>query len=804
MPSPARRAWALGLWLALLAAALAVALQARYSSDMTAFLPRHPDAQERLLVEQIQHGALSRTVLLGIDGGTPAQRADTSRALAAALRSMPGFVGVLNGDADSRARDQQWLLAHRYVLSPAITPARFEAAGLRQAVAASITALSGSAGLALKHLLPSDPTGELAQTLATAGTTGASQAPASHEGVWATADGARALLVALLAADGTDIDAQAAALAAIQSAFRAASPGSALHLALAGGPVQAVYARATIRHEVQRLSMLGGLGVLAWLWLAYRSPRNVLIGLLPIATGVAAAMAVVALGFGTVYAITIGFGTTLMGEAMDYSIYYLTQARRGHAWQRGYWPAVRLGVATSVCGFTVLLLSSFPGLAQLGAYSLAGLLTAALVTRFILPALPAAPVAPGRLARLGAGMAMLYHALPRLRWPLAGLTLAALAMVLLTLSGHSRAPLWAEGLAGLNPAPRHLQMLDAELRQALGAPDPVHLVVATAPTADAALRTAEQAQQQLAGLLASGAITHLQNPAHWLPSAATQAARRAALPDEATLRARLPHALAGLPLRAERLEPFVQDVAQAREQPPLTASHLAGSSFHWMVQTLLLPHDGGWAALLPLTLPADAATRLRSAAAIRQALASAAPRLSAGASLHFLDVPAQTARMFGRYLDEALRLVTAGCLGIALLLAWALRRAATLARVLLPLAAAVAWVMAAHAALGVPMTLLHLVGLLLVVAVGSNYALFLVRHEGGTAPLAPLALANLTTITGFGVLAFSPVPVLHAVGATVAPGALLALLLAMAWRPMPPSHHASTNEKHAYGNTMLG
>jgi predicted exporter len=40
-----------------------------------------------------------------------------------------------------------------------------------------------------------------------------------------------------------------------------------------------------------------------------------------------------------------------------------------------------------------------------------------------------------------------------------------------------------------------------------------------------------------------------------------------------------------------------------------------------------------------------------------------------------------------------------------------------------------------------------------------------------------MVVATLTTAIGFGALAISSVPVLHAVGALVGPGAILALLL---------------------------
>jgi len=80
------------------------------------------------------------------------------------------------------------------------------------------------------------------------------------------------------------------------------------------------------------------------------------------------------------------------------------------------------------------------------------------------------------------------------------------------------------------------------------------------------------------------------------------------------------------------------------------------------------------------------------------------------------------------------------------------------------------------------LNLLHLIGMLLIVAVGSNYALFFdrgsrdARTESVPLTLASLVIANAATVVGFGVLSFSSVPILSALGSTVAPGAFLALL----------------------------
>lgn len=781
-PAAPRRRWpVLALWAGVLALCLAVLASSRYSTDMSAFLPRQADERQQLLIDQIRDGALSRMVLIGIDGGSAAQRADASRALAAALRRSDLFAGVVNGDEDSRERDQALLLQRRYLLSPAVTPEHFSVEGLHGAIGQSITELSGSAGMMLRTLLPRDPTGELLRTLD--GLSGNQPMAGDAEGVWSAADGQRALLIAMTRAAGTDTDAQERALAQIHAAFEASQAGADLRLRLSGAPVFSVDARSTIRSEVQRLSLIVSVAVSLLLLSVYRSWRNVLIGLLPVASGVVVAIAAVALGFEVVHAVTIGFGTTLMGEAIDYSVYYLLQSGDREAWRQRYWPTIRLGVITSVCGFGVLLFSSFPGLAQLGAYSVAGLLAAATTTRFVLPMLPTAPIPRARIKRLGGLVARVVGAARRLRWPAAALALGALLLVM-----TGRDALWAEGLAGLNPAPLHLQRLDAELRQDTGVPDLQHMVVVTAPTQDAALQAAEQIGQRLAPLVSAGTVAGFDSPARVLPSANTQTARRAALPAPDELRARLQQALAGLPLQAERLAPFVQDVTTAREQPLLTAEELNGTSFGFMLSTLLLPRAEGWSVLLPIHLPEGAADAQVSA--FRAALEPLLAAPVAGAQAFYLDLQAQTTSVFGRYLDEALGLAALGGGVIVLLLGLALRHPRRLLRVLLPLASAVLIVMAAHLLLGVRMTLLHLVGLLLIVAVGSNYALFFNQRVDEAKPgagmprhtaLASLALANLSTMIGFGALGFSQVPVLRAIGTTVGPGALLALLLAMAW-----------------------
>lgn len=798
-PSPvARRLHALQqravlVWLLVLVACGIAISRASFTADLSAFLPRSPSAGQQVLVDQLRDGIVSRLILVAIDGGDAATRAALSRRVAGTLRADPQFAAVNNGEAVNEARDRQFVFEHRYLLSPAVTPQRFSAAGLHQALGDSLDLLSSSAGLVAKDLLPRDPTGEVG-ALVDQLDSGAQ--PAIRDGVWASRDGARAVLVVQTAAAGSDTDAQARAIDAVRRAFAAATRAvpnaAACSLAMTGPGVFSVETRDTIRHDVERLSSASIVLIVALLLTLYRSPRTLALGLLPVLSGVAAGVAAVSVVFGTVHGLTLGFGTTLIGEAVDYSIYLFVQSAQAgsarpadatRAWLAAYWPTIRLGVLTSVCGFASMLFSGFPGLVQLGLYSIVGLTAAALVTRFVLPHLRGAHVAIRDVSRVGAVLARATDAAPRLRWPLAVLVVAAAATLVL-----HRDALWSRELAALSPVPARAQALDARLRADVGAPDVRDLVVIGAPTEQAALERAEQVAAQLQPLVERGTLAGFESPARYLPSNAAQRARQASLPDADTLAARMRDAVANQPieLKPGLFAPFIADVEAARHAPPITRADLRGTSMALAVDALLTERAGRWSAMLPLRAP-DAPHAVQPAPGLDTATIRAAVARAGVPDALFVDMKAEADRLYVDYVHEDIRLSLAGFAAIAVLLLVALRSPRRAARALAPLVAAVLVVTAGFALAGVPLTILHLVGMLLIVAVGSNYALFFCRRDDAQ-PVTPytlvsLLIANLATVAGFGLLALSHVPLLETFGLTVGPGAILALAFAAILAP---------------------
>ena len=757
------------LWLAFVLACSAVVATTRFTADMSAFLPAAPTAAQQLLVDQLRHGPVARLLLLALEGPpeTAGERARLSQELVERLRDAPGFASVTNGATPPDSGDQALLFEHRYLLGDAVEAGRFTPAGLREAIGHSLQELSSPLGMALKELLPRDPTGE---TLRLVERLEPAAMPDSADGAWSSADRTRALILVQLQEDGTELDAQQAALATVEGEFGVLreSLGSTARLQITGAARFAVESRSRIQADVERLSAIGTLLIVLLLGLVYRSPRLLLLGLVPVATGALASISAVSLVFGHVHGITLGFGIALIGEAIDYAIYVFIQGNHQRLWR-----TVRLGVLTSLIGFSTLLFSGFPGLAQLGLFAVTGVLTASVVTWGLLGPMfvhTSVPV-PAWLAR---GLPALIERLRRLRWLPAAAAAAAVAVALVV---ATQRPLQAPSLEALSPVSEASKSLDASLRSDLKAPDMRYVVAVTTTDPDRALAGANRAAQVLQPLVDQGILAGFESPSRLLPDIDTQRRRQEGLPDREALQRAVAAATAGTPLRPEKLAPFIDDVERSRDLAPLRIADVAGTALGMGLDSMMVSGDGRSSAIIALLAPDTGPDpQVVDAAQVRAAL----ERYDGPGSIHLVDIRQETDSLYAGYLHEAIGLSLAGMALILLVTAVATRlRPQRMVRVALPIGAALACVIAGLALAGVGLTILHLVGLLLTVAVGSNYTFFFIDEEKDTPrTLASLAVANATTIIGFGILGFASVPVLNAIGMTVGPGALLCLIFA--------------------------
>ena len=710
------------------------------------------------MLEEMRQGSAAGLVLIAIEEAPEAELARISRAMWQRLSGDTRFSRIAGGDAGWSEAEEARLFAQRYLLSPVTRAEVFETPALREALEEVLRGLRSSAApLVARYGLP-DPIGAFPAWLARLG---AGNRLTTRDDAWFVADRdpPRAVMLAVLAGGATDMAAQEAGLAAITSAFTEVSPGGA-RLLIAGPAVIARDTSRSIRADVDRIAVISTALVVLLLAWRFRSLLVLAALAVPVLLSVSVGVWLTGLIFGSVHAIALGFGITMLGVTLDYPVLLIGHRKHGEtapATRARIRGAFWLAVATATLGLTGLAFSDFPGLAQLGVLAAIGLLTAAAATWWLLPPLVIAarlaPVAAGRwdlLARL--------ESLRRFRYGAIGLALLA-GVALYALGG----PRWETDLAALTPVPAASLALDAELRAAVGAAEGGQFLLIRAPDAQAVLERQEALMPALDRLVGSGIISGYEAAALILPSMARQLQRRAALPAPGILGERLAEAGTGLPFRPTAFLPFEEAIAAARAQQPWGLDDVAGTALGLRLAPLLVQRGEEWQGVI-LFRGVTAPDALASPDAI------------------LVDVKAELDGMLAAFAGRsAMLLVLAGLL-ILLVLGLGLRSPRQVARVLGAILAAQLVTLTLLSMAGVRLSPIHLASLLLVGGVGLDYALFMAREhldtEERARTLRTLVTCNAMTLLTFGLLALSTTPILRDIGVTVALGAALSLVFA--------------------------
>lgn len=744
-----------GMWLS--------ATHVAVHSELGDLLPEGTTATQRLLLTQVRSGLAGRLVLLALEGGNPDELAQASREFSERLRVSGHFTLVENGAQGLMPHDRALVFRFRYLLSPMIGPDRFSRDSLRAALQQRLDDLRSPLAPLIKDTIPADPTGELF-TVVTAWF--GEDRPAKHRGVWMSKDMSKALLLVETKAAGFDADAQAAIQQDVRQSFASlVRQPERLRLLMTGPGVFAVEAKQTIEREAWRLSTAAAVVVVLFLYASYQSITLVLLSLIPLTAGIMAGMLAVQGWFGFIHGITLGFGITLLGVVDDYPIHlfsHLNARASASAAMEEIWPTMRLGVLTTAIGFASLLFAGFPALTQLGFFAVTGILTAAVVTRWVLPRFVPEGFVPRPLWPA-------FHAklerLTRMKPVIPGVIILACAALL-----WSHTPLWETELASLSPVSDAKKQLDRQLRDDLGAPDMRDLLVIEGQTEEDVLKYGEVLDAKLERLRISGAIAGYDLISHYLPSRRTQQDRQSHLPERPVLMRNLDQALTGLPFTPGLFAPFLAAVETARTQTPLQRKDFEDTAFGARVASLMFEQDGTWKAVVPLRGVAD-----------RTQLTEIVGNWNMP-SVTYVDLKEESNRLMTAYRDRTFIIMVCGLFVISVALGVGIQSVGLLWPILSPIMGSLLVVAAVVNLAGESLSLFHIATFLLVIGLGLDYALFFNRPEGSeeerSNTLYGLLVCSMTTILVFGVLASSDIPVLHAIGMTAAVGSFCCLLFA--------------------------
>ena len=744
------------LWLALLAGAgLVIHHSLRISGDLRLFMPAPRDAVGRLLLQEVSEGPAAKLLLLSIQEAPPAALAAMSQKLAAALRADPAFGFVSNGEQRLDMVPDA-LLPYRYLLSPTLDTNHLDADYLRDQLQEREQDLASPAGTLLTPLLPRDPTLELIKVLES--WEPAHQAQQLFD-VWFNPAGNAALLIVQTRGAGFDPARQQTAIETLRRHFSEVRGSAALQLTVTGPGAFAVIMQGRSEADARVAAVCDSVGMVLLMLVAYRSIRRVFLGALPLATAGVCGLGAVAALFSSVHGITIAFGFTLTGVALDYPIYLFSNEQPGVrplTVARTLWPTLATAVAAVCIAYLAFLVSGVLGLAQLATFNIAGLAAAGLCARYLLPRLLPVGVRDHGTGALPTALVNFSNRLPRMPWLAPLIAVIGLAAVI-----GIRTPWWDNDLGHLTPVPEPLLREYETLQQALGSPDVRYLLALQAATPDQLLVQEEALSKRLDGLAAQKVIGGYDLASRYLPSAAVQRRRQAALPDEATLKNSLAKAAAGMAFKPDLFTPFLADVARARTLPPLSIDTVAGTPLALTVGALLQSREGGWTGLVTFT-------------DVQQPQQLAALAAGSHGTIQMLDLLQAAEDLVANQRQRILASMAAAFGLLIIVVAVTCRSLRRMVRVVTPMALSTLTTLAILHATGVALNLFHLIALVLAAGLGLDYGLFLER--AGHEPAAHRRAVHAVTICAtaacvvFAVLGSSTLPVLRSIGVTVVLG----------------------------------
>jgi len=333
------------------------------------------------------------------------------------------------------------------------------------------------------------------------------------------------LVSARLLGDPYALDVQDRLNAAFEAALRVVrTTDPEVEVLRAGAVFFAAAGAKTALADMSTLGTVSSVGTVLLILLVFRAMTPLLLSLLAIGVGMGAGLSVSLLLFGELHIMSMLLGLSLIGIAVDYSLYYCVEIfapgeRTPRQRLARVMPGITLGLVTTAIGYATFLLAPFPGLRQVAAFSVAGLVASFATVIFWLPLLDRrGPARHGRMLLAMMTVLWRFWRAPNLRH--------ARGALLTTLAGVAIFGAWRIGAVD---DVRRMQSLSPELvadqarmQQIAGLAIGTQFFVVRASDEEDALRSEESLLDRLHKLVLSGALGGYRAPASFVPSAQRQ------------------------------------------------------------------------------------------------------------------------------------------------------------------------------------------------------------------------------------------------------------------------------------------
>jgi len=510
----------------------------------------------------------------------------------------------------------------------------------------------------------------------------------------------------------------------------------------------AVKAATTAKTEMSWYGGLSMFAIVLLLWWVFASGKPLLLAVITLGSAGLAGLTAVVWFFESPHLLAFVFATTLIGVAIDYSFHGLLAVQQGPVFFRRMLPGLSLSLLSTLLGYTALLLLPLTILNQVAVFMLAGLTAAYLMVRFVYPvALAPQSMTIAASARCGANLLVRFWQRfnQRQAWMLFGTVAISSALLFLLLVKFS------DDVRGFNQLDPTLQQHEQHIVKLSGQQWDNKFLLVSAETAEQLLVREGQLRPLLQAWQQQGLLRNWQAVSDWLPTIAAQQQLQQQLQ---------------LVYQSAVGQQFLQQLGVAVPQP--LAQWLTATDLPDFVQQQLYTPVAGKGA------PAKVSVILLRGSTLGNTQLAQLSQL--GFAQRFDPIEDASAKVAGVRQQLGIGLAVA-VLAAILILVWyyGVKRAGAIT---LFLQIAVCSALNISLLLGQTLTLFHLVGVLLVVALALDYAIFFASKLAAAEVQLAVGLSAITSMLAFGMLAFSQTPVIAGFGLTILVGILVAVLTA--------------------------
>ncbi|MCS6260224.1 MMPL family transporter [Shewanella baltica] len=798
--------WRLAIWLLLMLSASLWTLQlwqngARVQSDILAMLPHlQQDKLTERALNQVE-ATLADQVYIALVAKDETTAISAAKLLMQKLEADLVARGKQGALTDIRSADiqlgealGQFYFPHRFKLLTAPQAEALASQNIESLIEAATAQLYNAFSYANSNLLAQDPLLLFPANLLTLAPS--SKVRASQGILLANqGDNVAAVVMAKGRESAFNPNAQLAQMTALTQGLDAVKQSYPdITVLKAGALFHALAATQTAKSEISILGLASLLGVIALVWLAFRSVMPLLLAIVTISSGLLLAVTFTLSVFGELHLLTLVFGTSLIGIAIDYSFHFYCERlsdteRSAKATVAYIFPTVTLAFITSALAYVGIGLAPFPGMQQVAIFCAAGLLGAYLTLILAYPLLAGSRLPAGSrpLALAGTYLSSLTQLSKRFTTPL-GMGMFALVILVWCLVGVTKLTV-DDDIRHLQQSPASVTEPENQLRQLLSGGTDNQFLLVRAPSEEALLQQLERVSPMLNAAIANQELGNYVSLSRYLPSHRKQ--DTAYHLQGEIYQTQIDTVLTSLGLD-ENLKPELQAAYLAAKTEYITpAAFFTLGAGKQLAPLWLAPNeanspagngqlnDDGASAEHGADQGADYGADYGAIVLLGgiQQIDALKARFAHDGSVQLIDKVADISAVMGHYRLLTLKLL-ALALGIALLL-FSLNFGFKKAAVVVAVPALAALLTLATLGLtGSPLSLFHALALILVFGIGIDYSLFFASAQNhGKAVMMAVFMSACSTLLAFGLLAFSQTQAIHYFGLTLSLGIGFTFLL---------------------------